>query len=113
MSNEPQKPSDKSADPHFEEHFRKHIRQAIGVFIALIVLTIVTVLASYVNLGHVGNIALALIIATFKSGLVAAVFMHLMGEKRMIFRVLIFTLFFFAGLFVLILGTMSNPIHLK
>lgn len=92
------------------EHFRKHIRSAIGVFVALLVLTVVTVGASYIRLGKSGNIILALIIATFKAGLVAAIFMHLMAEKRMVFRVLLFTVIFFAGLLFLTLGTLHDSV---
>jgi cytochrome c oxidase subunit 4 len=92
------------------EHFHKHIRAAIGVFVALLVLTAVTVGASYIHLGHEGNIVLALIIAAIKAGLVAAIFMHLIAEKRMVFRVLAFTVIFFAGLFLLILFTFGNAV---
>jgi cytochrome c oxidase subunit IV len=42
-------------------------------------------------------------VATFKAGLVAAIFMHLAAEKRLIYRILIFTGFFVFGLFWLIL----------
>lgn len=59
----------------------KHVKLYIGVFAALFVLTIVTVLASRVELGQVGNVALALVIALAKASLVAAVFMHLKWEK--------------------------------
>src|ERR1051326_7196966 len=92
---EPQ-PTAAHGDPAHLEHFQKHIKQAIGVFVALLVLTLVTVGASYIQLGHGGNITLAMIIATIKAALVAAIFMHLMAEKRMVFRVLIFTVIFFA-----------------
>ena len=88
---------------HVDEHFHKHLKACIGVFVILLVLTLVTVLISYVPLGHAGNITVALVIATFKALLVAAYFMHLNKEKRMIFRVLLFTIFFFFGLMLLTL----------
>src|SRR2546430_677689 len=60
----------------------------------------ITVALSY---GHFGtpkaNIAVAMLVATFKAGLVAAIFMHLAAEKRLIYRILIFTGFFVLGLF--------------
>ena len=43
--------------------------------------------------------AVAMLVATFKAGLVAAIFMHLAAEKRLIYRILIFTGFFVLGLF--------------
>ena len=42
---------------------------------------------------------MAMLVATLKAGLVAAIFMHLAAEKRLIYRVLIFTGFFVLGLF--------------
>ena len=55
---------------------------------------------SYVNFGtHKANIAVAMLVATFKAGLVAAIFMHLAAEKKLIYRILIFTGFFVLGLF--------------
>lgn len=93
------------------DHFKKHIRQAIGVFVALMVLTLVTVGASYIQLGRTGNIILAMIIATFKASLVAAIFMHLVAEKQMVIRVLIFTAIFFAALFALTLFSLSDIVN--
>ena len=86
-----------------DAHFHKHLKACIGVFVALLVLTLVTVLVSQVHFSHGGNIAIALVIATFKAALVAAYFMHLNSEKRMIFKVLIFTAIFFLGLMFLTL----------
>ncbi len=44
-----------------------------------------------------------MLVATLKAGAVALVFMHLAAEKRLIYRILIFTGFFVLGLFWLIL----------
>jgi len=44
-----------------------------------------------------------MLVATLKAGAVAAVFMHLAAEKRLIYRILIFTGFFVFALFWLIL----------
>jgi len=47
-----------------------------------------------VNFGtQKANVAVALLVATLKAGLVAAIFMHLSAEKRLIYRVLILRLF--------------------
>ena len=76
----------------------KHIRGYLIIGGTLIIGTVLTVLASYVDLGHHWNIVLALVIATVKASLVALYFMHLISEKQMIYTVLGFTAFFFLGL---------------
>src|SRR5205814_6641949 len=63
----------------------------------------ITVALSYVNFGAPkANIAVAMLVATFKAGLVAAIFMHLAAEKRLIYRILILPVSLcsdFSGLF--------------
>jgi len=76
----------------------KHIRGYLIIGGTLIIGTVLTVLASYIDLGHHWNIVLALVIATFKATLVALFFMHLISEKQLIYTVLGFTAFFFIGL---------------
>lgn len=83
------------------EDISKHVRGYLIIGGTLIIGTVLTVLASYVDLGHHWNIVLALIIATAKASLVALFFMHLISEKQMIYTVLAFTAFFFAGLMAL------------
>jgi len=51
-----------------------------------------------------------MLVATFKAGLVAAIFMHLASEKKMIYRILIFTVYFVLGLFWLTYLTWYDPI---
>ncbi len=78
----------------------------------LLAFTAVTVALSYVNFGtQKANVAVALLVATFKAGLVAAIFMHLSAEKRLIYRVLIFTGFFVFGLFWLTYLAWYDPVH--
>ena len=50
----------------------------------------------------------SLVIACVKAFLVIAYFMHLISEKKMIYSILGFTMFFFAGLMVLTLCSMNN-----
>jgi cytochrome c oxidase subunit 4 len=76
----------------------KHIRGYLIIGGTLIIGTVLTVLASYVDLGHHWNIVLALVIASVKASLVALYFMHLISEKQLIYTVLGFTAFFFIGL---------------
>lgn len=86
----------------------KHIRGYIIIGGTLILGTILTVLASYIDLGHHWNIVLALVIASVKGSLVALFFMHLISEKQMIYTVLAFTTFFFLGLMFLTVGAFHN-----
>ena len=96
-------------DKHAHD-IKKHLKVYIGVFVALLVGTIITVAVSRVNLGHAGNISLALVIAVLKAALVAGFFMHLVSEKKPIYTILVFTAFFFVGLMALTIWAMNdNP----
>lgn len=86
----------------------KHIRGYLIIGGTLLIGTILTVLASYVDLGHHWNIVLALVIATVKASLVALFFMHLISERTMIYTVLGFTAFFFVGLMFLTVGAYAD-----
>ena len=89
-------------------HADHSIKGYLIVFFALLVGTLFTVWASYIDLGHHWNIVLALVIACVKGFLVAGYFMHLVTEKKMIYTVLAFTAFFFAGLMFLTLWSMQH-----
>ncbi len=70
---------------------QKHIKTYLMIGAALLVFTGITVAASFMNLGVAGNVTLALVIATFKGSMVAAVFMHLNYEKPWIYGALLLT----------------------
>ena len=80
------------------ETIRKEVRKYLTVFAALAGLTIITVAIAQLHLPTWQAVTLALIVASIKGGLVAAVFMHLISEKKLIFIVLAFTFFFFGML---------------
>ena len=86
----------------------RHVRGYLLVGVALLIGTVLTVWASYIDLGHHWNIVLALAIASAKASLVALFFMHLISEKQMIYLVLGFTVFFFAGLMSLTVFSHHN-----
>lgn len=67
------------------------------IFGSLLVLTVVTVLVSYWHLPPVAAIGLGLAIATLKAGLVVAFFMHLKGERTLIWVFLGLTVFTIFG----------------
>ena len=65
-----------------QDHAHDHSKVYLNVLIALAMLTFITVAASRVHLGRVGNIGLGLAIATVKASLVVMFFMHLKYEQR-------------------------------
>lgn len=89
---------------HSAEEIKKETRVYILVFVALAALTLVTVGVSYLHLSMGAAIALALFIATIKGSLVAAFFMHLISERKLIYAVLILTAVFFVALLFVPLG---------
>ena len=80
------------------ESIREQTKAYIGVFVALMVLTILTVAVSYFHMPVAAAIIVALIIASFKGSLVAAFFMHLAHERKVIYWVLLLTVAFFIAL---------------
>ena len=92
-------------------HVAKHVKGYLLVGAILLAGTALTVYLSYVDFGsQEWNIIVAMIVATFKAGLVAAIFMHLKGERITIWRFLFFTAFFVFGLFMLTLFHYVDPI---
>lgn len=81
---------------HTPEEIRQEMRVYTRVFIALGVGTLATVGACYgLKLPTHTAILVALIIASIKAGLVAAFFMHLISERKIVYFVLGLTLTFF------------------
>lgn len=88
----------------------KHVRAYLMVFVSLMVLTVVTVAVSDLHLPVLPAIGLALLIATIKASLVACYFMHLISERKLIYAVLILTVFFF--FLVLLIPTITESNNL-
>lgn len=76
----------------------RHVRVYIMVFVTLMALTIITVAISRLHLPVPIAVTIALIVATIKGSLVAAFFMHLISEKKVIYAVLGITVAFFVVL---------------
>jgi caa(3)-type oxidase subunit IV len=109
-------PSPAGSAPHAAAHSHGHghhdvgkeVRKYMLVFGALIIGTILTVAVSYVELHpHWKNIAIGLVIASVKGFLVAAFFMHLIDERKLIYGVLAATVFFFIGLMYLTIWSLE------
>lgn len=108
----PAAPAAAVPEAHDHEHdVSKHVKKYLLVGGTLLAFTGLTVFLSYVNFGsHKANMAIGMFVATFKAGLVAAIFMHLSAEKKLIYRILIFTGFFVVALFWLTYLAWYNPI---
>jgi len=81
-------------------------RTYIAVWAALLGLTVATWLVSYLHLG-VFNAVVALAIASVKASLVALYFMHLKGEKELVWAFALFPLGFLA---LIIIGTLTDTV---
>jgi len=101
---------------HSTEEIRRDMRRYLIIGVALMIGTGMTVWASLIDFGSREiNIVAALIIASAKGFLVAGFFMHLISEKKLIYLVLGFTIFFATGLVFLTLQSMTpeSIIHIR
>jgi len=80
------------------EAIKREVRRYLIVLGCLAVLTLITVSISRLHLPTWQAIALGLTVATIKGSLVAAFFMHLISERKLVFGVLVLTVFFFGML---------------
>lgn len=111
MNNPPDVSQDPSEHEEYAHNVQKHVKGYLIVGAMLLAFTAITVALSYVDFGtRKANIAVAMLVALIKAGLVAGIFMHLAAEKRLIYRVLVFTAFFVLGLFWLTFLAWYDPI---
>lgn len=93
---------------HHAHDIGKTIRKYLAVFGALLLGTVITVAMYYVYIPSVAaTVAVALFIASIKAFLVAGYFMHLIDERKMVYGILLATVFFFAGMMYLTLWSME------
>ena len=103
-------------DAHSVAEARKHMRTYAIIGVALMIGTGLTVWAAFIDFGSREiNIIAALAIACTKGFLVAGFFMHLISEKKMVYAVLICTVFFAAALMYLTLLSMNHEsiVHMQ
>lgn len=98
-----------------QQHIREQIPSYLGVGGVLIVGTLLTVylpvlIESIFHIPLWAKFLIGGIIAVIKAGFVAAIFMHLINESKTIYRILIFTCLFAAGMMILMVWTHKNPI---
>lgn len=102
-------------DPHAPHddahHVAAHVKKYLLVGGVLLGFTILTVYLSYVDFGsHKANMVVGMLVAAFKAGLVAGIFMHLSAERKLIYRILVFTAIFVFALFWLTYFHWYDPI---
>ena len=100
-------PTDAGEPPAPEEHAAPDTRKPLLVFGALLGLTMVTVAISTLHLPRPAAIALGLSLAAVKGGLVVAVFMHLLQERKALRAVLLLTAVLLLA--VLLLPVLTSP----
>ncbi len=100
---------------HAHSDANKYVPVFMFVFLALAVGTVITVLAAQVHFGGAWNVIIAMLIATIKASLVAAIFMHLKWEKApSVWWVLGICIVFFAVLVALpVMTTTDLPPQVK
>ena len=101
---------------HSVAEAKRHMRTYAIIGVALMIGTGLTVWAAFINFGSREiNIIAALIIACTKGFLVAGFFMHLISEKKLIYAVLVCTVFFATGLMYLTLLSMNQEsiVHIR
>ncbi len=101
-----------SADNH--EDLQQHVQKYKKIGWLLAIFTVITVALSFWELPTHGlNIIVGMIVAAFKASLVGLIFMHLNHERSLIYKVLVFTLVFVIGLFVLTYYSHEHPLVFK
>jgi cytochrome c oxidase subunit IV len=114
MNNPPDVSPDPAEHEEYAHNVQKHVRGYLMVGGLLLTFTALTVALSYVDFGtRKANVAVAMLVAAIKAGLVAAIFMHLAAEKRLIYRVLLFTAIFVFALFWLTFLAWYDPVVFK
>jgi FtsH-binding integral membrane protein len=96
-----------------QEHpvdFNNYVRRCIYIFIAILCAITLMVWISYLpaHYSWAAKVAMILAVAACNAFVVAGFLMHLISEKKMIYTVLAFTVFFVAGLFGLTLYAMKD-----
>ena len=100
------------------EEIRRHMKTYLNVGYVLFAGTLLTVAVAklpFLDVGahglSGGDIFIGLCIAIIKASCVALIFMHLNAEKSLIYKVLLFTVFFFFGLMFLSLFEVWDPVR--
>ncbi|MGC9943383.1 MAG: hypothetical protein ABSE48_16270 [Verrucomicrobiota bacterium] len=90
--------------------FKSYLRRCIYIFIGVLCAVSLMIYISYLPQSYTWAIKVTLILAVacVNAFLVAGFLMHLLSEKKLIYTLLSFTVFFFAGLLGLTLYAMQD-----
>ena len=91
-------------------NFDHYLRRCVFIFIAILCAVSLMVWISYLppHYSWAAKAAMILSVACANAFVVAGFLMHLLSEKKMIYTVLAFTIFFVIGLFALTLYAMKD-----
>jgi caa(3)-type oxidase subunit IV len=93
-------------------NLKSYIRLCAMVFVVVLCTTSAMIATSFAHIGAANDwtlkVALILAIAVVNAFLVAGYLMHLLSEKKLVYTVLIFTVFFFIGLVGLTMFAMND-----
>lgn len=91
--------------------FKDYLRRCGWVLLSIACMTAMMIATSFSPIGHgswTPKVALILLVAAVNAFVIAGFLMHLLSEKKLIYTVLAFTLFFFAGLAGLTIWAMHD-----
>lgn len=89
--------------------FKGYLRRCLYVFIAVVCTTSLMIGASFLpGYSWTAKVAMILAVACVNAFVVAGFLMHLLSERKMIYTVLGFTVFFFIGLMGLTIWAMHD-----
>jgi heme/copper-type cytochrome/quinol oxidase subunit 4 len=103
-----------SEDPNSSspQDYQRQTKSAVFFGVCLMVFALITtVVCGYTSWSTRAHIVFALVVATCQIFLQVAYMMHLKNERGIIFKFLVFTVFFVIALFVLTGLANSNPLH--
>lgn len=104
-----------TGDSELPEHpvdFKSYLRRCICVFAAAVCMIFLMVFTSFAPIDSWSvKTAIIVAIACINASVVAGYLMHLLSEKKAIYTLLAFTVFFFAGLMGLTIYAMHDMPH--
>jgi len=91
-------------------NFQDYLRRCLYIFIAILCATSLMIWISYLpeHYTWAAKVGMILAVASANAFVVAGFLMHLISEKKMIYTILAFTVFFVIGLFALTLYAMHD-----
>lgn len=108
------KTTNQSGEAEVQGHavdFNHYLRRCVFVLVAVVCAVSLMLLASYLppeRFSWPAKVAMILVVACTNAFVVAGFLMHLISEKKMIYTLLAFTVFFFTGLIGLTVWAMQD-----